>query len=204
MQRKLLLGCISALLLIFAAAPASAQATYAAIGDRPSLSGGGGFSAFDNPDFSSKYTFGYTAVVDWHPPIMPHLLDDVNIEAEFRGLAFHEGISPETHNAIVPTQYTVGGGVMYQPGRLRFHRFSPYAKGVWSWGSISWYSGSNPYHSDTRTVTALGGGLDYRISRRFTARVDYEYQFWPNMFGPNSLTPNGFTIEGLYNFGHRR
>ena len=43
MKSKLLVGCISALLLISVAIPASAQAVYAAHEDRPRLSVGAGF-----------------------------------------------------------------------------------------------------------------------------------------------------------------
>ncbi len=183
--------CASLVLsLMTAAAPASAQAAYAASVDRPRLMAGGGFAAY-NPDWGGKYSYGYSAVVDWHPPIMPGFLNDVNLEGEFRGLAFGLGngryttiVGTQVIHSYLPTLYTVGGGLTYQPARLRFHRFSPYAKALGSWGSISWYAPGSTYSSDSRTVTSVGGGVDYRLTRRFTARVDYEYQWWPQLFGP--------------------
>ena len=51
--------------------------------------------------------------------------------------------------------------------------------------------------SGTYLALAPGGGLNYRLSRRFSLRAEYEYQMWPG--SPNftnepahELTPNGF------------
>jgi opacity protein-like surface antigen len=57
---------------------------------------------------------------------------------------------------------------------------------------------------------ALGGGLDYRLTRRIYVRGEYEYQIWPGFVGPpdptpiplqnrpNGLTPNGFSVGASY------
>jgi opacity protein-like surface antigen len=55
---------------------------------------------------------------------------------------------------------------------------------------------------------ALGGGLDYRLTRRIYLRAEYEYQIWPGFVGlpnpqlspnhANSLTPNGFALGASY------
>jgi opacity protein-like surface antigen len=57
---------------------------------------------------------------------------------------------------------------------------------------------------------ALGGGVDYRLSRRIYVRGEYEYQMWPGFVGPpdpqpiplqnrpNGLTPNGFAVGASY------
>ena len=58
--------------------------------------------------------------------------------------------------------------------------------------------------SDTRTVLAPGGGVDYQIGRHFAVRLDYEYQFWRAIFGPRDLNPNGLTLGAVYSFGGRR
>ncbi len=49
---------------------------------------------------------------------------------------------------------------------------------------------------------APGATLDYRLSPRLSARVDYEYQIWPNFVGSGTgqggLTPNGFSVGMSY------
>jgi len=49
---------------------------------------------------------------------------------------------------------------------------------------------------------APGGGIDYRITRRVSTRVDYEYQVWPGFKGLNTghtgLTPNGLSLGVSY------
>lgn len=46
---------------------------------------------------------------------------------------------------------------------------------------------------------APGGGVDFRVERRFSVRVDYEYQHWPAApgfpgFPSHGLSPNGISI----------
>jgi hypothetical protein len=49
---------------------------------------------------------------------------------------------------------------------------------------------------------APGLTMDYRVARRLSARVDYEYQLWPsfkgNFFGNGGLTPNGLSFGLSY------
>jgi hypothetical protein len=47
---------------------------------------------------------------------------------------------------------------------------------------------------------APGAGLDVRLKKRLTARVDYEYQIWPSFLGGGGLTPNGFSFGLSYAF----
>jgi hypothetical protein len=49
------------------------------------------------------------------------------------------------------------------------------------------------------TDIAYGGGIDFRLNRRFSARGDFEYQQWPSWPGipgvPNSsLYPYGASV----------
>jgi hypothetical protein len=53
---------------------------------------------------------------------------------------------------------------------------------------------------------APGAIVDYRVSRRLSARVDYEFQVWPSFkgipttttSGTGGLTPNGFSFGVSY------
>jgi opacity protein-like surface antigen len=71
--------------------------------------------------------------------------------------------------------------------------WKPFAKLLLGIGSIQY-----PFNigSGTYFAYAPGGGLDYRASRNWYFRAEYEYQFWPSAPGiPNEpnhgLTPNG-------------
>ena len=70
-----------------------------------------------------------------------------------------------------------------------FKRITPYGKFLVGLGSGSFLTG----HS---FVLAYGGGVDYRLSRRFTVRaVDFEYQQW--RVTP-TLTPYGGSVGISY------
>ena len=207
MQSKLLVGCITALLMFFAL-PAPAQSVYSAHEDRPRFSVGGGFSVF-SPDWGpNRHVMGTTLFADYRPPLLPDFLSGLSLELEARDLSWNRGTYPANNPHVggrpgLPRYDTLGGGLLYHAERLKFHRLVPYAKGIVSYGSLDFTLPRYPHYShDTRTVTALGGGVDYRLSRRLTLRGDYQYQWWPQMFGPNALNPNGFTVGALYNFGH--
>ena len=202
MQSKSLLWCIPALLLILVAGSASAQAVYSASEDHPRLSIGVGVSMFSQDWGHNPHPLGIAYNIDYHPPL-PRFLDDLNIEAQGRNLIWNRGTLPVTGAPIVPRTETLGGGLVYHPHWVRFHKFEPYIKVLESYGYIHFAEDDVPYNHDSRTVTAIGGGVDYRLIHRITLRADYEYQWWPELFGPNALTPHGFTISALYNLGHR-
>jgi opacity protein-like surface antigen len=190
------------LLLILIAASASAQAVYSASEDHPRLSVGVGFSYFSQDWGPNPHPTGITYMADYHPPL-PRFLEDLNIEAQGRNLIWHRGTIPITGAPIVPRTETLGGGVIDHPHWFRFHKFEPYAKVLISYGYIHFAEDDVSYNHDSRVVTSLGGGVDYRLIHRVTLRADYEYQWWPTFFGPNALTPQGVTVGALYNFGHR-
>jgi opacity protein-like surface antigen len=202
MKSKLLLLGIPVTLLVLIAASASAQAVYSASEDHPRLSVGAGFSIFSQDWGHNPHVMGVTYTIDYHPPL-PRFLDDVNIEAQGRSLIWHRGAVAATGAPIVPRTEMLGGGVIVHPHWVRFHKFEPYAKALISYGAIHFAEDDVSYNHDTRTVTSLGGGVDYRPIHRVTLRADYEYQWWPQFLGPNALNPNGFTIGALYNIGHR-
>ncbi|MGA3132369.1 MAG: outer membrane beta-barrel protein [Terracidiphilus sp.] len=85
-------------------------------------------------------------------------------EAEVRFLQFNEylGIGENT--------YSIGPRIPI----ATFHRVTPYGKVLagFGTGSASWLTGS-------AFVLTFGGGVDYRLNRKFTLRAfDFEYQDW--------------------------
>jgi hypothetical protein len=63
-------------------------------------------------------------------------------------------------------------------------------------------------HHDSRTVTSMGGGLEFHAYRTIWVRADYEHQSWPDFFKHANpaipaglLNPQGFTVGALYHFG---
>jgi hypothetical protein len=52
----------------------------------------------------------------------------------------------------------------------------PYLKAL---GGIGHFTFPYNYAKGSYFVVAGGGGLDYRLNRRFTVRADFEYQEWP-------------------------
>lgn len=85
----------------------------------------------------------------------------VQIEGEGRWLKFNQylGISENT--------YLAGPRIPIRD----FRKFTPYGKVLVGMGSGSFLSGNT-------FVIAYGGGVDYRLNRRFTVRGDFEYQQW--------------------------
>ena len=85
-----------------------------------------------------------------------------------------------------------------------FKNFSPYAKFLIGYGNVDYLRASSIRAHDSRTVTTLGGGAEFRAYRNVWVRGDYEYQFWPDFWKNNvpagSLTPQGFTVGATYDF----
>ncbi len=90
----------------------------------------------------------------------------LGIEAEGRWVEWRQSA-----NVHVET-YSIGARYHFE-----FRRFEPYVKGLVGFGNFNF-----PYNLATGQFLVLtgGGGLDYRLSRRFQIRaVDVEYQNWP-------------------------
>jgi hypothetical protein len=86
----------------------------------------------------------------------------VGIEAEGRWLHWNQyaGINENT--------YMIGPRVRI----IEYKRLTPYGKFLFGMGSGSFLTGRT-------TAMAFGGGVDYRLSRKFNLRVfDFEYQDW--------------------------
>jgi len=204
MDLKPYLGPNLAALFICAASPVLAQAVPAATQGNFPLSVGAGISAF-NPGIDQGHLLGGTMWIDYTLPHMPHILQGIGLEAEGRDLNyFRSGSLPSGVR-----EDTALGGVIYSLPRYR--DFRPYAKFMMGYGNAD--EENVQYHvkwTDSRTVTSMGGGLDYRVHGHIWVRVDYEYQSWPDFFkrypadkdGPR-LKPQGFTVGAMYHFSHR-
>jgi hypothetical protein len=158
--------CVVFLLpILFFAATISgfAQVAHSASGRRAHLFAGGEGSVYQ-PDYagegvaqaSPQRLYGIGAYVDatftrW-----------VGLEAQGRWLHWNE------YAGINENSYSIGPRVPVGT----FKRFTPYGKFLVGMGSGSFLTGRT-------TVLTYGGGVDYRLSNRFSIRaVDFEYQTW--------------------------
>jgi len=104
----------------------------------------------------------------------------VGFEAEGRWSRFN------TYLGINENTYSIGPKVPI----VTKHGLSPYGKFMVGVGSGSFLNGRT-------TVLTYGGGLDYRLSRKFTLRAfDFEYQQW-------LLTPHLYPYGGSVGIGYR-
>jgi hypothetical protein len=210
----------AALAVLFATAAISAATLTASAQVVPSAEAGGlplvagaGASLF-NMDWGHdqfgqpRYMEGVTGWVDWNLTRLPGpaLLRGLSVEIELRDISF--GVPNSLSNANVGDtgtnlrQDTGLGGVTYTWRHYR--RVHPYGKALAGLGSIDFppLPASPPtYRHDDRTITAFGGGADLGVGHNIWVRADWEYQFWPDLFGsPHALTPTGITIGAVYDF----
>lgn len=165
-----------------------AQVATATQGGGLSLSAGAEYSNFQ-PDWGPNRMGGIAAFADADHIIFRNL----GAEGEARWLIFNEFQGEHESNYLIGPRYRV----------IRFHRLSAYAKFLMGGGLITYPDkiGSGSYFAYTPGATG-----EYRLSRRFSARVDYEYQFWPSAPGlvftfPNpshGLNPHGFSAGVSY------
>jgi hypothetical protein len=97
----------------------------------------------------------------------------IGVEGEARWLKFHWKAGQNGPAADErATTYLIGPRYS-----MYYGRFQPYLKGLAGAGHFNF-----PYNlgRDNCLVIALGGGFDYRLTRRIRWRaVDFEYQSWP-------------------------
>jgi len=130
----------------------------------------GAFGSMAQPDYgdqgfaqtSPNRLFGPGAFVD------VHFSRWVQVEAEGRWLRFNQfylrGLPPGNGEST----YLIGPRIPI----VTFHRISPYGKFLVGLGN-------GPFLNGNTFVLAYGGGVDYRLTRRFTLRaIDFEYQRW--------------------------
>jgi len=200
MRLKLLPPLSLALLLLFSAHFSRAQVVAAAHASAPlPITIGSGFSEF-NPDWNHGHLMGGALWIDYTPEFLPGPLHGLGIEAEVRRLSLGYNAS----NGPINREDVASGGVLYSWTHL--NRFRPYGKFLMGYGNAYW-NGKQPGYRvhQSRTVTTVGGGAEVQAFHRVWARVDYEYQWWPDFFavdtpGQGSLSPQGFTLGVSYHF----
>jgi len=156
--------------------PASAQSTYAATTRQFSVTAGALGSAFQ-PNYTSTggvesnpdYLFGVGAYVD------VRLTRWVQIEGESRWLRINPNLNFNEAN------YLIG---LREPLRS-FGKTTPYAKVLYGLGTADFLTGK-------ASNLAFGGGVDYKLSKKFSLRaIDFEYQRWRTT---PTLSPYGFSV----------
>ncbi|HEX8711250.1 MAG TPA: outer membrane beta-barrel protein, partial [Terracidiphilus sp.] len=140
------------------------------------------------PGSGKNYEQGATVWADWTKiPLIPR---NFGLEGEYRRLSFN----PPPSNPGLRSNVFLGGPTY----TWNFSRLSIYGKGMFGYGAIH-FSGYEPYTNDSRTLTAVGGGAQYRITSGVLLRADYEYQWWPALI-TGRFQPNGLTIGLAYDF----
>jgi hypothetical protein len=130
----------------------------------------GGFASAFQPDYageriaqtSPNRLYGAGAYVD------AHITRWVQPELEVRFMRFNQYYfgTPPTGNG--ENTYSIGERLPI----MTFHKFTPYGKVLAGLGTGSFLTGDS-------FVLTFGGGVDYRLNRRFTLRAfDFEYQEW--------------------------
>jgi opacity protein-like surface antigen len=164
-RSSIVLLCFIALAAVFA----RGQVVPSAESRRFSLSVGVMGSVFQ-PNFDADYenpavdapirSYGLGGYVDMK------LSRWVRLEFEGRSLRFNE------YEEAAQDTYLGGFNIPLH----RFGRFTPYAKALGGAGVLS-----SPYIAGSQVTAftfAYGGGVDYRLSKRFSLRADYEEQRW--------------------------
>lgn len=182
MKRPTLASVLALFSILFAvgAASAGAQVVPSAYKSQFTLTAGGLGSVFQ-PDYAGfgfaqtapNRLYGIGAFVDvkftrW-----------VQVEAEGRWLRFNEFAD------IYEDNYLIGPRIPIH--NFRFMHATPYAKVLVGFGKMNF---ENNDAWGRYTDIAYGGGVDFKLTRRFSARGDFEYQEWPSWPGIAGLASN--------------
>jgi opacity protein-like surface antigen len=178
---------VALLFLVLATLSARAQVVPSATGSKVSVTVGG-LGSVSQPDYaggliaqtSPNRLYGIGAYVDvrvnrW-----------VQLEGEARWMRFNEYSwgSPALVNG--EDTYLIGPRLPIR----HFGRATPYGKVLAGLGTSSFLE--NPAFA-----LAYGGGVDYRLTKRFSARADFEYQQWrvtPNLYPYGASVGIGYKI----------
>jgi opacity protein-like surface antigen len=189
-------------LSLTATVPAFSQVAPSAEQGRLPFKVGGGFSDFQSSDGGHRLSGG-AVWVDSRPTLLPLSRQGFGFEIESRYVTVGQSTSLDTG---IFRQGTIGGGPSFT--FLHFGRVHPYAKFLINFSGMDFNVGARDYTHETQVSYAPGGGVDYRLFSHLWARVDYEYQIWPDPFADAAwkLTPQGWTVGASWDFGsmHRR
>ncbi len=172
MKRHTLIGCFAALLAL--TTMSHAQAIPAASRGSSVQAGAGWF--FDSPDFGQKNIYGAT------------FYGDYDVRSHFGGEAeiHYTGISAD---GVSENSYLFGPRFI-----LHHNNFQGYGKALFGVSRFSLtVAGVPDPNTGTYFEYTLGGGVEYRATRRINIRLaDFEAQKWPS-FAKSALTPYLFT-----------
>jgi len=145
-----------------------------------------------NPDIGHGRMYGFAGWFDIYPGKLPSFLHGrLGAEGELRDISLNRSSSQPN------VRYdTAAMGLIYVWRRFKVIR--PYGKCMTGDGSVD-FPPFPGYAHDTRTFTAPGGGLEFRIKQDLWIRADYEYQRWQKLVIGN-LKPQGFTLGVSYDF----
>jgi len=164
-------------LLLFASRLVQGQSSESASAGRIFLWAGAGVSGY-SLGYGDRKLLGITAVID---------ADSVRrfgIEGECRFLEYHQEANVHVETCMIGPRYHFNVG-----------RYQPYAKGLVGFGNFNF-----PYGNafGRYLVVSPGGGVDYRLSPRWSLRIaDFEYQVWPQ-FTFGSISSYGVTTGIRY------
>jgi hypothetical protein len=165
---------------------AGAQAAESATARRFNITAGGMGSAFSrgggqHPVYGTSANFlaGPGTYVDFH---FTHW---IQVEGEARWLRFHSAAGEHQDNYLIGPKVPV----------FQFGRAQVYGKAMVGLGRMTF---PNRYGYGTFTALAFGGGVEYKLSRKITARGDFEFQDWPNFLPGESMRPYGVTLGVAY------
>jgi hypothetical protein len=176
------------IVLTFAAVSARSQVVPAATGKTFSLNAGGLGSMFQ-PDYagygiaqtSPDRLYGVGVYVD------AQFSRWLQIEAEGRWLHYNEYYAYGQNGLYGINENTYLIGPRIAP--YTFHKLTPYGKAMVGAGRGSFLTANT-------LAIAYGGGVDYRLTRRFTIRCfDFEYQQW---YVTPTLYPYGGSVGVSY------
>jgi opacity protein-like surface antigen len=116
----------------------------------------------------------------------------IQIEGEGRWLNFNE------YEKISENNYLIGPRIPIHSFRLL--RATPYGKVLFGVGTLNF---QNKDAWGRYADIAYGGGVDFKLTKRISARGDFEYQQWPNWpdfpYGENtSFRPYGASVGVSY------
>jgi len=202
MRSKPYVGLALAILFFCAVSSVPAQTVPDADAKALPFAIGLGLSGY-NPDYQHGHLLGGTLWIDYIPNRMPWKLRGVGVEVEVRDLNYGRS---STQPANLREDVVQGGLIYVWP---HFLNFRPYGKFSEGYGNTDYESAIAGRHHDSRTIFSGGGGVEYRVHRQIWARVDYEYQSWPNFFKhpatpttpalpSGRLNPQGFTVGVVY------
>jgi hypothetical protein len=116
----------------------------------------------------------------------------VQIEGEARWLRYNQ------FDQIHQDNYLIGPRIPIQ--RLRFWRATPYGKVLVGYAKMDLGYAYVPnvgfvfLGNGGFTDIAMGGGVDFKLTKRISARGDFEYQYYPKFIENTHLIPYGASV----------